>query len=145
MARSEIRGAREVASALRGIARGITPATVRRAHEEGLSPMQDSARQNFVANGSYKTGVVPRDIAIVHTAPLTSNLAMTGMGAKLGHLIELGTAPHEQPARGSWHPGAAPKPFMRPAFDSVSSITLQRAGAVYGAELGRLAAVLRAK
>jgi hypothetical protein len=39
---------------------------------------------------------------------------------KIAHLVEFGTAPHWQPRwRGGWmHPGARPKPFIRPAYDA---------------------------
>lgn len=39
---------------------------------------------------------------------------------KKAHLVEFGTAPHFQPNfRGGFnHPGAAPRPFMRPAFET---------------------------
>lgn len=43
-------------------------------------------------------------------------LGGVGRAKKIMHLVEFGTAPHWQPKRGIMHPGARPKPFMRPAF-----------------------------
>lgn len=93
-----------------------------------LVPMQDAAKENFRANGSYVSGVIPNDIIIAETGPSQTSIGLTGMGAKLGHIIELGSAPHEQPNRGTYHPGAEPKPFFRPAFDAERQETLSRAG-----------------
>lgn len=143
MARSGVKGGSEISAALRGISGGISPRVVQQAHAAGLKPMQEAAQQHFSSNGSMKTGVIPADIAIVPTGPMSTSLAMTGMGAKLGHMIELGTAPHDQPNRGRVHPGAQPKPFMRPAFDEQSEATLRAAGGVYGAELTRIARALK--
>ena len=138
MARSEVRGQREVARTLRGMASAITPAVKRQVAQDALEPMQDLARQNFVANGSMKTGVIPQNIVIVHSER-ESKLTMSGTGASLGHLIELGTDPHEQPNRGIVHPGAEPKPFMRPAFDEGRATALQRAKQTVWAALAKVA------
>lgn len=143
MARNGVHGWRNAAANIRALSRGPTQAVVRRAHEAGLAPMQSEARANFDANGSRKTGVIPEDLQIVHAGPGTTLLGMTGMGAKLGHFIEFGTAPHEQPNRGTTHPGAAPKPFVRPAFETMRGVTVVTVGGVYGAELQRIAAALR--
>ena len=104
--------------------------------------MQDLARQNFAANGSTVTGVIPENIVIVH-GERESKLTMSGTGASLGHLIELGTDPHEQPNRGIVHPGAEPKPFMRPAFDEGRSIAVARARQTVWAALARVLAAGR--
>lgn len=141
--RSEVRGGRETAAVLRGMARAITPAQVDRAHRAALAPMQAAARAEFMANGSYKTGVLPREFVIVKTASLEHRLGCVGMAAKLMHLIEFGTAPHFQPGRGRMHPGAAPKPAFRPAFEQTRDDALRAAGRVYGDELSRIAAALR--
>jgi len=39
----------------------------------------------------------------------------------IAHLLELGVRPHEQPNQprvGYFHPGVAPRPFLRPAWDA---------------------------
>lgn len=48
----------------------------------------------------------------------------------IAHLIEFGTAPHVQPRfkKGFSHPGARPRPFFRPAFDSKKDDILSTLG-----------------
>lgn len=41
--------------------------------------------------------------------------------AKYAHLVEFGTAAHWQPKLNWMHPGARPKPFLRPAWDAKQS------------------------
>lgn len=57
------------------------------------------------------------------------------------HLVEFGTAPHVNGGKfkGSKHPGAAPKPFMRPAWDAEGRATLDRLGAEMWSEIDRAA------
>jgi HK97 gp10 family phage protein len=43
---------------------------------------------------------------------------------KIAHLVEFGTAPHDQPRRGIRHPGAVAKPFMRKAFEAKKQTVL---------------------
>lgn len=47
---------------------------------------------------------------------------------KIAHLVEFGTAPHAQPRRGIMHPGARPKPFIRPAFDATKGEVMSSIG-----------------
>ena len=45
-----------------------------------------------------------------------------------GHFVEFGTGPHRNGGKfaGSRHPGTAPEPFLRPAFDSEARPTIDR-------------------
>lgn len=45
-------------------------------------------------------------------------VSFTRRARKLAHLVEFGTAPHRQPNRGIFHPGARAFPFFRPAFEA---------------------------
>lgn len=141
--RSEVRGGREIAAALRSMSRAITPAQVDRAHRAALAPMQTSARAHFAANGSFKTGVLPSEFVVVKTGEFEHKLGCIGMAARLMHIVEFGSAPHFQPGRGTWHPGAEPKPAFRPAFEETREDALRVAGKSYGDELSRIAAALR--
>lgn len=143
MASGGVRGAAETVRVLRALARGVPEQQLRDIRHQALEPMQDSARDHFRANGSYVSGVIPADIVIADTKPGQTSLGMTGQGAKLGHLIEFGTAPHEQPNRGTYHPGAEPKPFMRPAFDDERDNVLRRAGQQIAEQLRRIALATR--
>ncbi|WP_097082395.1 HK97-gp10 family putative phage morphogenesis protein [Rhodobacter sp. JA431] len=51
-----------------------------------------------------------------------------GAGGRHGHLVEFGTSPHINGGKfaGSKHPGTAPQPFMRPAFDAEAKPTIER-------------------
>lgn len=143
MASSGVRGGAQVAGVLRTLARGLDDNHLREIRRDALRPMQLSARQNFAANGSFKTGVIPGDIEIVDTGRHQTSLGMTGMGAKLGHIIEMGAAPHEQPNRGTYHPGTEPKPFMRPAYDEQRDHVMRKAGEAIATQLLRIARAAR--
>lgn len=49
-------------------------------------------------------------------------------GGRHGHLVEFGTAPHKNGGKfkGTMHPGTAPQPFMRPAWEAEKGPTLER-------------------
>lgn len=53
------------------------------------------------------------------------------------HLVEFGTAPHVLGGRfeGAMHPGTAPQPFARPAWDEQKEAALQRIGEELGNEI----------
>ena len=53
-----------------------------------------------------------------------------GAGGRHGHLVEFGTAPHINKGQfpGTKHPGTAPQPFMRPAWDADQAGLLDRLG-----------------
>lgn len=72
---------------------------------------------------------------------VTANLKATGPHRFVAHLVEFGTKPHNISARvESWlsfggifaksvaHPGARPKPFMRPALDGQAQAAVVAAG-----------------
>lgn len=139
MASGGVRGAQETITVLRALSRGLPDSRLREARHEALAPMQSAAQDNFRANGSFVTGVIPGDIVIADTGANQTSLGMTGMGAKLGHIIEFGTAPHEQPNRGTYHPGSEPKPFLRPAFDEQRDNVMRRIGEQIATQLRRIA------
>lgn len=143
MARSEVRGVREAAAALRALASGLSPAVLDEVREEALKPMQRSAREFFMLNGSYKTGAIPDEFVIEKTGRNEHTLGCTGIAAKLMHIIEFGAAPHHQPNRGIWHPGSEPKPAFRPAYEETSSLTMETAARAISVHLERLAIVQR--
>lgn len=143
MARSEVRGVAGSAAALRALADGLKPADMDEVRAMALEPMQRSARDFFTMNGSYKTGVIPSEFVIVKSGRNETTLGCTGMAAKLMHIIEFGSAPHEQPRRGTWHPGAEPKPAFRPAYEETSSTTMETAARAIGVHLNRIALARR--
>lgn len=60
-----------------------------------------------------------------------------GDGGRHGHLVEFGTAPHIVGGvfKGARHPGTAPQPFMRPAWDADQQQMLERLKAKLWAEI----------
>lgn len=143
MARSEVKGVRETANALRALASGLTPPMLDDVRAQALQPIQRSAQEHFVSNGSYKTGVIPSEFVIVKKGRQEHALTCTGMAAKLMHMIEFGTAAHQQPNRGVWHPGAEPKPAFRPAYEDSSTAAMDTAGRAIATYLNRIAAAQR--
>lgn len=57
------------------------------------------------------------------------------------HLVEFGTAPHINGGlfAGSQHPGTAPQPFARPAWDAEADATLKRIATELAAEIDKAA------
>ena len=139
MAYGGVKGGAAISAALRNLGAGVTEPRMRAIRRKALEPMQADARDNFKSNGSYVSGVIPGDIVIADTGQGQTSLGMTGMGAKLGHIVEFGSAPHEQPNRHTYHPGAEPKPFMRPAFESRRSQTIKSVSDEIADLLGRIA------
>ena len=143
MASGGVKGGREAAALLRAMSGALPERRMMQVRQNALRPMQREAQDNFRANGSYVSGVIPKDIVIAETGQAQTSLGMTGMGAKLGHMIEWGTAPHEQPNRGTYHPGSEPKPFMRPAFEAMRDQTIRSVRDDIESTLVRIAALNR--
>jgi hypothetical protein len=57
-------------------------------------------------------------------------VAFAKRARKIAHLVEFGTAPHFQPNFGGGfnHPGAAPHPFFRPAFEATKDQVAKEVG-----------------
>lgn len=73
--------------------------------------------------------------------PAILYMGPTGRGWH-GHFAEFGTAPHIVGGKfaGARHPGTAPDPFMRPAFDAEAGPTIERVAALTWDEIDRHAA-----
>lgn len=120
MARSPgVYGGQKVAAALRRRSSVLTEPVLRQARNAALQPMLAAARVHLMANRSVHRGVLLKGMAVVSVGRGTSALGATGKAISIAHLVEFGTAPHWQPNRGMMHPGARPKPFLRPAFEEM--------------------------
>lgn len=117
-----VTGAKDVASVLRQIARTPTSAEAKKARKKALQPMLDATKRNLASNRSVITGALSRALGLADKDKRTTALGpIRGKRhSTVAHLVEFGTRPHFQPRRlgGIYHPGARPKPFMRPAFES---------------------------
>jgi len=92
-----------------------------------LEPLRETTESNARVlrnpgnprGGHLDQGVVAAPVPTVSAATRTTWwVSFARRARKIAHLVEFGTAPHAQPRRGIMHPGARPKPFFRPAFDS---------------------------
>lgn len=127
-------GGAKVASAFRQRAKTLTAPKVRAIRHMALEPMLEAAKTHIVMNGSVHRGILLDGMKIVDGAGRTSVIGATGKAIPIAHLVEFGTAPHWQPNRHVMHPGARPKPFLRPAFEEMKGEVV----AVFARELGSL-------
>lgn len=127
---SGVRGLRMVLGVMQAMEKAPTAALRRKAREAALRPALDAERRILRAMDAVETGALDEALAL---APGNRNSRnRTVMGPRLGrfgsegrrpasyqHLVEYGTAPHWQPNRfgGIMHPGAQPKPHVRPAYE----------------------------
>jgi HK97 gp10 family phage protein len=126
-ARINIRGAAELAAAFRSLGRNPTQVARRKARQAAGKIISEAAKANLVGNDSVVTGALVQSMGVAEN---TRRANSTLIGSRAGkfkkmspssyaHFVEFGTAPHWQPNRfgGIMHPGARPKPFLRPAFE----------------------------
>lgn len=143
------RGMRGVDNALRDLVRGMqTP--VGAASRHALRPVLRDARRNLKRNDSVVSGEMQRSLTIRkdRQAPKMKPVYKVGprrdsKRVRTVHLVEFGTAPHWQPKRNRWHPGARAKPFMRPAFDGNRDAAIQRYAAKLEPEIQKAARKVR--
>lgn len=117
-------GGQKVAGAFRKRSGMLTAPVLRSARNAALEPMLSAARVHLMANRSVHRGVLLKGMAIVTTGKNSSALGATGKAISIAHLVEFGTAPHWQPNRHMMHPGARPKPFLRPAFEEMKGTVI---------------------
>lgn len=95
--------------------------------------------------GTDKAGAVSamRDArrAAKGTAPPVFMYVGATVKAPHAHLVEFGTAPHINAGlfAGSEHPGTAPQPFARPAWDAEKNATIERIAKELGNEIMKAA------
>jgi HK97 gp10 family phage protein len=122
-----VRGASELAAAFRALGRNPTAAARRKSRQAAGRVISEAAKANLVANDSVVTGALVQSMGVGEDER-RQNRTLVGpragkfkkmRPASYAHFVEFGTAPHWQPNRfgGIMHPGARPKPFLRPAFE----------------------------
>ena len=104
--------------------------------EDALEPMRELTSENALKlrqpgrrprGGHLDEGVVAVPRPEQSSASRTTWwVTFARRARKIAHLVEFGTAPHAQPNRGIFHPGARPKPFFRPAFEMTKSETFNK-------------------
>jgi HK97 gp10 family phage protein len=134
--RTGVTGDVELIAAMRSIGMSVQGNEIDRIARASLAPMKDETAANAkrLRQASTKNGQ-HLDQSVVIAKKVSKGrayrefwLSFKGRGARIAHLVEFGTAPHDQPKRGIRHPGARPKPFARPAFES----TKEETGEIFG-------------
>ncbi len=140
MAGSRVTGAKDIAANFKRASGGLqTP--INAASRKALRPMLAEAKKNLKANGSVESGDLLKSLAIKRDtkAPKMQTRFVIGPDPKKtrghgkAHLVELGSAPHM--IGNVSHPGASPKPFLRPAFDETQAKTVKIFGDSIGPEV----------
>lgn len=125
MAKSSVTGGAETRAALKALRAALT-GPLNAASKRACEPMVEAAKERLKANGSVKAGRLYRIITVKRNGkrsrPLQPVYEVGPSGDdpayREAHLVEFGTAAHWQPKKKRMHPGAAAKPFLRPAFDA---------------------------
>lgn len=147
----ELRGGAELDKLLEELPKRVATRLGRNAVNAGARVIAAEARRRApVETGDLKKAIRVRSkrSRLPITLRLNSVEATAGVGGRegpLAHIIEFGTAPHRivaspgkvlrfevggdvRFAKAVQHPGAAPKPFLRPAAESKAGAALQQIG-----------------
>ena len=114
-----VSGDKEVAALLRKIGRTPTTTQAKKARGVALQPIVTEAKANLIAQKSIITGALYKAMGVGEKDKNTTAAGPVRgrRHTNVAHLVEFGTRPHLQPRRGIYHPGARPKPFLRPAYE----------------------------
>ena len=91
--------------------------------EQNARVLRDPEHPN-PKGGHLDEGVASQRVGTATRTKRTWWVAFTKRARKIAHLVEFGTAPHDQPRRGIRHPGARPNPFFRRAFEAKKQTVL---------------------
>lgn len=152
MARRAVRGGPETRAALRALTSTLS-GPLNSASKHALEPTLEAARQNLSNNGSIESGRLRKILTIKRSKSESRSLApkyLVGPSAadphyRVAHLVEFGTAPHFQPNLNKMHPGAAAKPFLRPAYEATKAIVVEGFGRLIGPAIEKQASRLAAR
>lgn len=141
MAEQIVKGLRELNAFLQSVPVKVERNILRGALRAGMKTVQPVAKQNIHS----RSGELAKGLKIGTKARggiVIANLKATGRHRSVAHLVEFGTKAHAIKARGGGflsflgmfikevaHPGAQPKPFMRPALDQQSGAAVNAAAA----------------
>lgn len=125
MAKAVVRGDKEIRANLRAVQNAVGGREMDTMITRALTPMKNATIAGALAHRQPHNppgGHLDQGVVIVKRNS-RGNLyrefwvTFTKRARKLAHLVEFGTAPHAQPNRGNFHPGARAFPFFRPAFE----------------------------
>lgn len=156
-ARMNIQGLADLEKALDNLGKSVGRSVLRKSLRKAAAPMRERAKDLApVDDGDLRGsiiigGLLNKSQRSKHrklTADERSAIELfvgpsykLGKGGRHGHLVEFGTAPHILGGvfAGAQHPGSAPQPFMRPAFDAEAGPTIERLKPLLWAEIDRAA------
>ena len=139
-------GFKELEEQLDRLSKSAGKGVLRRALREASQPMVEIAKSRVPKDkGSLRDSItvsvkLAKRQAGIHRKMFRNDKASVemflgpsydlGAGGRHGHLVEFGTAPHINKGQfpGTQHPGTAPQPFMRAAWDEDQVKLLDRIG-----------------
>lgn len=140
----QLTGFKELEAALSNLGGAVGKRVARAALKKAAEPMRDKAKslapvktgalRDSIIIGSRLDGRQMRSLKKLSKDQRAAVEMFIGPSylkdakGRHGHLVEFGTAPHLNGGnfKGSRHPGTAPQPFMRPAWDSEKEPTVER-------------------
>ena len=145
MSDQTIAGGRELDAFLRQLAPKVEKNIMRAALRAGANEFKAEVKQNLASNGSIDRGELAASVRVSTRSRRGTVYASVKAGGKRAphwHWVEFGTRPHKIIPKKAGalnisgtlaavvdHPGAKPKPYMRPAFDAKSSQAIQAVAA----------------
>ncbi|MCG2586493.1 HK97-gp10 family putative phage morphogenesis protein [Massilia sp. TS11] len=151
MSNVKVKGLSELQKFLDQLPAKVEKNMLRSGLRAGANVIKDAAGEELESNGSVVTGSLKKGLKVSTSSRkgvVKAKVKTTGPHAHLGPWIEHGTKPHlikpkaakALAIKGSLvevihHPGAKPKPFMRPALDSRATEALQAVGDAIKARL----------
>lgn len=142
--RLKINGLSDLDKAMDNLSKSVSRNVMRTALKKAAQPMADKAKELVpVKTGTLRDSIKVGSLLNKNQKKLQRKLTaderssielfvgpsyLRGDGGRHGHLVEFGTAPHMNGGefKGTQHPGTAPHPFMRPAFDAEAKPTIER-------------------
>jgi HK97 gp10 family phage protein len=144
-------GLADLERAMDNLSKSAGKGVLTRSLKKAGTPMMELARSavptdkgSLAASMAISTKLAKRQKGLARKFDTKSSVQMyigpsydLGKGGRHGHLVEFGTKPHINKGKfaGSQHPGTAPQPFMRPAWDSDQAALMDRLGKELWAEL----------
>jgi hypothetical protein len=128
MIRAKVQGLSGLRANLTASANAISGTALDAMIADALQPLKIETETNARAlrdpehpnprGGHLDQGVVSQKVRPAYVRRRTWWVSFTKRARRIAHLVEFGTAPHDQPKRGIRHPGATPKPFFRRAYEA---------------------------
>lgn len=156
-ARMNVSGLADLERALDNLTRSVSKNVLRSSMREAATPMRDKAQalapkdqgdlsQSIIIGGLLNKSQKSQHRKLTRDERSAIELFVgpsykLGAGGRHGHLVEFGTSPHLNAGKfaGSKHPGTAPQPFMRPAFDTEAQPTIERLKPILWRKIDRAA------